>query len=96
LVDLIFVLQRGETVLSQADHGLFLTSSDEAKRCQHRTSLELLLLQAQSAVAPLIIIVSEYLPLLLATGLIHLIIDELQGLEPLRVHVDLVAEMLGP
>jgi len=33
LVDLIFVLQRGETVLSQADHGLFLTSSDEAKRC---------------------------------------------------------------
>lgn len=67
LVALLIIVQGREAILPDGNVGGLV--SDLVHRCHGRAALEALLLDTESAVAPLIVVVRENLPLLLTARL---------------------------
>ena len=76
LVALLIVVQGREAILSDGNVGGLV--SDLVHRCHGRAALEALLLDTEGAVAPLIVVIRENLPLLLPARLMpHPVLHEL-------------------
>ena len=94
LVALLVVVQGRETILPDGNVGGLV--SELVHRCHGRAALETLLFDTEGAVAPLIVVVRENLPLLLPARLMpHPVLHKLEGFKLVCMHLELVPDMLA-